>query len=474
MLEKVERFCQANQLLPKGAGILVACSGGPDSLALLEILWRLRLRYQLRIAAAHFEHGIRGEASVADARFVQNFCAQQGIPCYLGAADVPLAASRSGESLEQAARTLRYAFLEEKRRAHGLDLLAVAHHADDQAETVLMRILRGTGTAGLAAMRPRSGSDGHIIRPFLGVTKREIQSWCEQEKLQPRLDATNELPDCTRNRLRLQLLPQLERDYNPELARGLCQLADVAADEADYLEQQVTACWQDDRYVRLVPELALSQSALQSLHPALQRLMIRRFWLRVSGSGKDLGFVHTELIRQQLLNGTTGSQQQLPGGFTVQLAYGWLTCCRGDGAGRLSQAEQDSVIMPLKLTGTTCLGKVCVTARMLDVAALPVHTGPREFFMDFTGGSEALVLRYRQPGDWICLPSGRKKLKELFIDDKIPREARANWPLLATGNEILWVIGKRRTSHFPVNQNILNKKILYLTLEKREEINHDE
>ena len=156
MLEKVERFCQVNQLLPKGAGVLVACSGGPDSLALLEVLWRLRGRYQLRVAAAHFEHGIRGEASEADARFVQDFCARQGIPCYLGAADVPLAASRSGQSLEQAARTLRYAFLEETRRSCGLELLATAHHADDQAETVLMRILRGTGTAGLAAMRPRS------------------------------------------------------------------------------------------------------------------------------------------------------------------------------------------------------------------------------------------------------------------------------------------------------------------------------
>ena len=474
MLEKVERFCQANQLLPQGAGILVACSGGPDSLALLEVLWRLRGRYQLRVAAAHFEHGIRGEASEADARFVQDFCAQQGIPCYLGAADVPLAASRSGESLEQAARTLRYAFLEETRRACGLELLATAHHADDQAETVLMRILRGTGTAGLAAMRPRSGGDGHIIRPFLGVTKQEIQAWCDQEKLQPRLDATNALLDCTRNRLRLQLLPELERDYNPELARGLCQLAEVAADEADYLEQQVTACWQNNRYVRMVPQLALSQNGLQSLHPALQRLMIRRFWLLVSGSGKDLGFVHVELIRRLMLTGTTGSRQQLPGGFMVQLAYGWLMCCPGNGTAKRSQTGQTPLVMPLRLPGTTWLETACVTVRLVEVAELPAHTGSSEFFMDPAGVSEPLVLRYRQPGDWIQLSSGRKKLKELFIDDKIPREARETWPLLATGHEILWVIGKRRTSHFPVNQNILDKKVLYLMLGKREEIDHDE
>ena len=172
MMEQVERFCVEQGLLQSGLRIVAACSGGADSLAMLEILWRLREKYCLRILAAHFEHGIRGEESRADARFVRDYCLRRGIPFEGGESGVPRAAERMGLSLETAARKLRYEFLEKVRRCRGYDVLAVAHHADDQAETVLMRILRGTGTRGLSAMRPRSGCDGRIIRPLLGVTKR--------------------------------------------------------------------------------------------------------------------------------------------------------------------------------------------------------------------------------------------------------------------------------------------------------------
>lgn len=471
MLEKVERFCQANHLLPQGAGILVACSGGPDSLALLELLWRLSSRYELRVAAAHFEHGIRGEVSKADADFVTTFCRERGIPVYVGAGDVPAEAALSGDSLEQTARRLRYAFLEATREAQQLQLLATAHHADDQAETVLMRILRGTGPDGLAAIRPRSGTDGHIIRPFLCLTKAEIQQWCARQKLQPRFDSTNALPDCTRNRLRLELLPQIRRDYNPEVSRGLCQLAEVAADEADYLERQADICWHDEQYVRHDGVLALSQAGIASQHPALQRRMLRRFWRTVTGTARDLGFVHVELLRQLIMTGQTGSRQQLPGGFSAWLDYGWLTCRRGPSEASLPAGD---MAVPLQAAGQTAFGDICLTARCLDAADVPARSGSNMFFFDPSNVPRPLVLRYRQPGDWIALPAGRKKLKALFIDDKVPRIERDRWPLLAAGQEILWVIGKRRTSHFPVNPDILGKKILYLTLRKREEFYHDE
>ena len=160
VLEQVEQFCLEHGLLHRGDRIVVACSGGPDSLALLVILWQLRRKYDLQIVAAHFEHGIRGAASKADADFVQAFCQQRGIPVQLAATDVPKEAAAQGLSLETAARELRYRFLEQVRQTAGFDAIAVAHHADDQAETVLMRILRGTGTQGLAAMRPRSGKRG--------------------------------------------------------------------------------------------------------------------------------------------------------------------------------------------------------------------------------------------------------------------------------------------------------------------------
>ena len=164
MIEEALRYARAQGLLHRGMHVLVACSGGPDSLALLDILLRLRGRLRLALTVAHFEHGIRGASSEGDASFVAAFCKERGVPCFIGHGDVPSAARAQGKSLELAARELRYAFFGQTMARVGADVLATAHHADDQAETVLMRILRGTGLDGLSAMKPREGKK---IRPLL-------------------------------------------------------------------------------------------------------------------------------------------------------------------------------------------------------------------------------------------------------------------------------------------------------------------
>lgn len=317
MLERVERYCVKHALLHAGDGIVVACSGGADSLVLLLLLWQLRQKYRLRIIAAHFEHGIRGVESLDDAAYVKNFCDTRQIPFVTASANVPAEAAARGLSLETAARELRYAFLEQVRQEHRFDSLAVAHHADDQAETVLMRLLRGTGPQGLAAMRPRSGAQGQIIRPLLGVGKAEIRAWCCRNQLQPREDSTNQQTDCTRNRLRLLTMPQLRQEYNPELSRALCQLAEVAAAERDYLTMQVDALWQDASVVQKEPELALCQKGVSVLPLAMQRLLIRRFWQEITGSPQDLGFVQAEGLRELCITGHTGGRQELPAGWVA-------------------------------------------------------------------------------------------------------------------------------------------------------------
>lgn len=469
MMEQVERFCVEQGLLQSGLRIVAACSGGADSLAMLEILWRLREKYRLRILAAHFEHGIRGEESRADARFVRDYCRRRGIPFEAGGADVPRAAERMGLSLETAARELRYNFLEEVRRCRGYDVLAVAHHADDQAETVLMRILRGTGTRGLSAMRPRSGCDGHIIRPLLGVTKRQIRDWCRREHLTPREDSTNWQPDGTRNRIRLQVIPALRRMFNPELTQALCQLSDVAACEQEYLDQQAEPCWQQaHRICSADGGVELNCSVLAAQHPAVQRILLRRFWRETTGSSQDLGFVQTELLRGLCLQGTTGSRQELPNGYTAERSYGWIFCRRVSPAASTGQFAA----VPLAVPGDTCFGSLCCHAVWRK--ALPLKTGADSFYLSPDSLSEPLVLRFRQPGDTIRLPAGRKKLKKLLIDDRIPQERRDSLPLLASGREILWVIGHRRSICCPVEQALKeNRPVLYLTVKRREEHDHD-
>ncbi|WP_177220911.1 tRNA lysidine(34) synthetase TilS [Selenomonas sp. GACV-9] len=466
MLEQIEQFCRDHALLKRGDRIVVACSGGPDSLALLVILWRLRHKYALHILAAHFEHGIRGEDSQADAAFVQEFCEQRKIPVRLASADVPASASVRGISLETAARELRYQFLERVRVEEKCDAIAVAHHADDQAETVLMRILRGTGTQGLAAMRPRSGRDGHIIRPLLGVTKAAIREFCAVQGLQPREDSTNAQADCTRNRLRLETLPLLKQAYNPELTRALCQLAEVSAAESDYFEQQIGELWRQEKLVRRQTP-ALCQQEFARLPLALQRGLIRRFWQAASGSRQDLGFVQAEKLRSLLLTGTTGSRLELAHGFAARLAYGWLTC------GQPTGSEEAAEPVLLQIPGATVWGSYCCRAEWRE--ELPAATSSFEFYLQPDELAEPIVIRRREPGDMMQLPGGRKKLKKLLIDDKIPQQERDQLPIIAAGHEVLWVAGHRRSSLCPVAfDRPIEKKFLYLKMERREEIYHDE
>ncbi len=462
-MEKVEKFCQQHNLLPEGAGILVACSGGADSLALLLVLWQLRERYRLRVVAAHYEHGIRGRESQEDAAFVQSFCRRHGIPFRLGHGDVPAHAAEKGVSLETAARKLRYAFLENTRQELKLEFLAVAHHADDQAETVLMRIFRGTGPAGLAAMRPKSGEDGHILRPFLGVTKPEIRQWCAQMHLSPREDSTNQQLDCTRNLLRLRTFPALQREYNPELPKALCQLAEIAAAESDYIQDQVDAVWKSP-LVDLQNGAALLVERFAELPLALQRGVVRKFWHCLTGSGSDLSFVQVEEVRRLCMENRTGSRLELPGGWLVRIAYGRL---RGQSKDSMRQAEQLPPV-PLQIPGRTVWGSYVCEAGWLE--ALPDSTGPFEYYFCPEALAEPIVIRHREAGDVIQLPSGRKKLKRLLIDDKIPQEERGRLPLLAAGHEILWVVGHRRSTLCLVDKDTtVKKKFLYLKIQRREE-----
>lgn len=458
IISKVLAYGDRHGLLLPGRHILVACSGGADSLALLDILLQLRTLRQLTITAAHFEHGIRGQDSRDDAAFVRQFCRNQGIACLVKSGDVPAFAAREGLSLELAARTLRYRFLWQAREEAGADVLATAHHADDQAETVLMRILRGTGPDGLAAMRPATGCH---IRPLLGVTRQEIERYCQERDLVPRHDATNDLPDCTRNRLRLKVLPYLRTHGNPEISRALCQLSELASEENDYLEQELSAAWpylQADN-----SEHALLLEPLQRLHPALRRRALRRFFRENTGSMKDLGFLHIQALSHLVSCGQTGKQLALPGGWQASVAYGRL--------GLRLQAEAPAGKSLSKVIAAAVPGRTCLCSWILHASLLtkcPASTTPAGFYLD-AGVLEdgPLVLRTRRPGDIMSLPAGHKKLKDILIDDKVPREARDGLLLLASGHEVLWVIGRRRSSRYPVTED--TRKILYFRLERKED-----
>ncbi len=314
MIKKFIDVCATEKIFDDVHKILIAVSGGADSLALAELLRSSRQRFGFELVIAHFEHGLRGQPSLDDAAFVKNFSDERGITFVGGKGDVRTFAAEKKISVETAARILRYDFLSNARQRLGCDAIALAHHADDQAETILMRLLRGATNAGLSAMKFRMHSDyGLLIRPLLKFRKADLENFCRRKNLSPRLDMTNFITDATRNRIRLELLPMLET-FNPALVETLCRLGTVAAEEADFLDMHT-----EKIFPTVVRNNSIVRAEFVKLHPALQRAVIKKFIAQVTGSAKDFGFVHFDGIRKVLLNNLSGVE--LPKNLRADLKH---------------------------------------------------------------------------------------------------------------------------------------------------------
>lgn len=299
----VADYAAAHHLWREGSGIVVACSGGPDSLALLDILSRLAPLSRLKLTACYVHHGIR-KAADEEVRLVRREALKRrcGFACQY--ADVPALARREKASEEAVGRRERYRILRETARACGADCIATAHHADDQAETVLLHLLRGSGLDGLCGMAPRRGK---IIRPLLGMTKAELAAYAAARHLPVCHDETNNETRYRRNRIRLELLPLL-RTYNPAITADLNRLAEIVSADEAFLDEAAAAAYQACRMPDLsVPALAKKKLLAQPL--ALQRRLIRRLWQEATGAQRDLPFHYVEIIRDLAAKGA-GKQFQ--------------------------------------------------------------------------------------------------------------------------------------------------------------------
>ena len=319
MLNRFIDICATEKIFDSVHKILIAVSGGADSIALAELLINSRRRFKLELVIAHFEHGLRGQDSIDDAAFVKNFSETRGINFVGGNGDVQQFAAENKISVETAARILRYEFLSNVRHDLNCDAIALAHHADDQAETILMRLMRGATSAGLSAMKFRTLSDdyGLLIRPLLRFRKVELENFCRKKNLSPRIDATNFTADTTRNKIRLELIPTLET-FNPSLIETLCRFGEVAAEEVDFIDAQA-----EKIFPTVVRNNSIIRAEFLTLHPAIQRAVIKKFLALVTGSIKDFGFVHFEGVRKVLLNNLSGVE--LPKKFRANLRHGKLT-----------------------------------------------------------------------------------------------------------------------------------------------------
>lgn len=461
MLKQLRDFCEKNSLLKRGKTVLVACSGGPDSMAMLDMLLNLREEMGFSVSVAHFEHGIRGQESLDDAAFVQEYCDSHDVPFYMESASVPEWSRTHGESLETSARKLRYNFLQETAKKIGGADIATAHHRDDQAETVVMHILRGSGLTGLSGIRPRRGN---IIRPVLFLSKEQLMDYCYMNGIEARMDRTNEIADCTRNRIRLNLMPNLASTYNQGITEGLCHLAEIAAIDGDYLQQESLIA-----YEKLVTArdgiLKFPREEFLKLHVALQRRVMQKMIGTVSNnkpadnfsaSGiSNWGYVHLKLLSEFIENGRTGTRISLPGDVQASMDYGVISIFRKT-ALAVSAVNQENI--ELQVPGDTFLknGGGCISAEIYE-GNLPEKVSSNksvfQVILDYKKCCGRLQVKYRQDGDRIQLRAGSKKLKDFFIDRKIPREERNKIPLVWDDKGILWVVGVKHTQLAEYSEN---------------------
>jgi len=441
----VERVLRAHDFFRPARTLLVACSGGTDSLALLDALDILRAAGGAELVCAHYEHGMRGADSLSDARFVEAFCAARVIPFVCEAGDVPVYARAHRLSLETAARVCRYDFLHRVQTEHGCDALVLAHHADDLAETVLLRILRGTGTQGLAAMREW---DGRHLRPLLTVTRAQIEQYAAERGLMPRHDVTNDVMDARRNRIRHELLPQLVRTYNPAVRDALTRLSVLAAEEDDFLSALART-----EFERAAHPEGLLLAVLRTLHPAMQRRVLRLFWAQKTGAVRDFSYLHEERMRA-LIFAEGAARAEMQSGWYAAVRRGVLTLMRPAQA----SAQNKEII----LSFTAEYGIINFQGIQFEFRHLSCMTADDCVRMEHHAAVYAdraqlppLVLRTRRAGDFMQLPIGRKKIKDILIDDKIPREERDAIPLLALADtqEIFWIAGGRRSTLAPVTES---------------------
>ncbi len=468
LLARVRQYVRRYQLFNPGETVVVGVSGGPDSLCLLHLLRRLAPELRLWLHVAHLHHGLRGAEADADAAFMAELADCWGLPCTVGHSDVAALAREAGLSLEEAARQARYRFLAGVAEAGGATTIAVGHNADDQAETVLMHFLRGSGVAGLRGMLPRTPLDEswdqpstnlpriresgertfvhsgvhswtaaprpaspraddevddlfaspcsrvpasphlHLVRPLLPISRVEVEAYCAEHRLAPRTDRSNEDTTFFRNRLRHELLPVLET-YNPGIREVLAHTADVLAGDHEVLRREVEEAW-----ASLVPsdgaeEVQFSLPVWRALPLGLQRATIREAIQRLRRSVRNVNWEHVERAVWMAREGHTGQAATLAAGLELQLGYDSLRVA-GEGAPWQSDLPQLSEQLALRAPGVTEIGRgwqVIVQRLRRDEVPVGAIAGddPWTAFLDTDIVGDTLTLRPRQPGDRFC-PQG--------------------------------------------------------------------
>jgi len=492
--QRVLGFIRQHHLVSGGERLLVAVSGGPDSVCLLHILVKLQEELKVKLHLAHLNHQLRGAESEADADYVADLARQLGIPATTERREVKGYQTQQRLSLEEAAREVRYSFLTEVASSIGADRVAAGHTLDDHIETILMHLTRGTGTRGLRGLQPytewksKTGSL-IIIRPLLEVSHEETEDYCRQHQLMPRLDASNLSLSPLRNRIRQQLLPLL-KSYNPRVTEALLRTGRIASDDIDFLDEQIARLW-DEIAQQRGKTIILDNQKFDPLPPTLKRYLLRASVEKLLGSAKDVEMRHIEQM-MSLVTKQAGKRLSLPQGLIFSIEYNQYRLTSD--LASLSPFPILGDEVPLNIPGQTSLPGWRIEATIIDpstvkgkseganapseiITPLPLIKGKgtqgmglikNDFtaYLDLDKTGNKLTVRPRQRGDRfqpLGLPQP-KKVGEFMIDAKIPRAWRGKIPIVCSSEQILWVVGWRIDERVKVTDT--TKQVLRLKFEQ--------
>jgi tRNA(Ile)-lysidine synthase len=468
LIIKIKNTLADHKMIEPGDTVLLGVSGGPDSVALLYGLLELKQELNIELAIAHLNHCARGAESDRDARFVENLGEALQIKTLIETIDVPTEQGVSKNSFQETARNLRLDFFQKAMIQVGATKIALGHTSDDQVETVLMNLLRGSGLKGVGGMSPVRDA---YIRPLFDCTRSEIIDFLSDRKITYCQDSSNEKMDYLRNRVRLELIPFLQKQYNPKITENLFEASGIFRAENDCLE-----ILEDKEFDRIVLKSSQSESLemdigyFVALPLALKRRLVRKGIQSIKGDLRKVSFFHIQEVLHLFDKAQKGKRIDLPGNLEV--------LCRGDrvefkrileSGSSISTSDESRVsecVRPLTIPGETQIWEAGLTlkAEIID----PVKTGfsteqANQAFLDFDKTGSLVMIRFFQAGDRLkpLGMNGTKKLKSIFIDEKVPREIRSSVPILTTGdNIIIWVYGTRIAHDYRVTPD--TSRVLFI------------
>jgi len=456
-LNKIRDFIRSRNLIKAGDRVLVALSGGPDSVFLLHVLLSLREDLNITLLAGHLNHCLRGAESNRDEAFVKALSKKMGIKIISSKRDVAGYAKREKLSIETAARDLRREFLDKTADKHKCQKIATGHNLNDQAETVLMHIIRGSGLTGLKGI---PAVNGKFIRPVLGAGREEIEEFLRSNNIAWREDSSNQSLDHTRNKVRLAVIPQLKK-YNPQIVHSLSHLAEAAGSDLELIDDMTDKAFRQAAKIHKA-KINIDLSVFNSYNKGLRRNILRQAILHIARHGVVPSFESAENCIGLMAEGRVGSRYQALPGIWCTIGYKSAEISKNRA---VAPAAKIAAAKKISIPGKTTIHGHLIKADIVPGSARPAKMDLKADVVYFDADKldkELLTVGGRLPGD-AMVPFGsshRKKTKEIFIEAKVPQARRDAWPVVRFKGQIIWLAGLRRSNHAPLGRE--TKTILKL------------